>query len=107
MPGIGAADGLPCGLDQAADETPPGRTQANGPGDLGPVDLGSVDLGSVDLSSVDLGSADLGWADLGPGVDPGGSAVVETWPATSRTRLPSCVSYIDVRPGAPGRTAVS
>ena len=143
MPHSGAADRLPHGLDQAADETRPGRTQANDPAAaqteptqpdpaqpdpaaLAPAQLNpgvaSAQLNSgvvasaqpdlaesakAEIGPADLDRADLDRADLDPAVDAGGSAIVETWPATSRTRLPVCVSYIDVRPVAPGRPTVS
>ena len=122
MPHSGAADRLPHGLDQAADETRPGRTQANGPAaaqteptqpdpaqpDPDPADPGLAEPGLADPGLAEPGLvADIGPVDTGPAADAGGSAVVETWPATSRTRLPVCVSYIDVRPGTPGRPVIS
>jgi hypothetical protein len=123
MPHSGAADRLPHGLDQAADETRPGHTPANGPAtaqteptqpDPAQPDPAQPDPAQPDPAQPDPArpDPDPGLAgphpvDPGPPADAGGSAVVETWPATSRTRLPVCVSYIDVRPGTPGRPVIS
>jgi hypothetical protein len=133
MPHLGAADRLPHGLDQAADEIRPGRTQANGPAAAqteptqpdpaqpdpaqpdpaqpDPAALAPAQSDPAETANAEIGAADLcadpGPTNPGPAVDAGGSAVVATWPATSRTRLPVCVSYIDVRPAAPGRPAIS
>jgi hypothetical protein len=84
MPHSGAADRLQPAPDQAADAS------------------------RADLDDArDPVAARTEAAEPAPVKTPDGSAVVATWPATSNTRLPVCVSYVDIRSDAGPRPSAS
>jgi hypothetical protein len=78
---------------EAADRVPYGPAPAAEPDCPDPARSGPscAELSAADAAGLDAAEAESG------------SAVVATWPATSRTRLPAGVLYVDVKPEATRR----
>jgi hypothetical protein len=109
MPHSGAADRLPHVPHQAVEAPRPGLADPSGAATrTEPAGTKPARAEPTPAESARAEAARTEHVSTQPGeADDAASGVVETWPATSRARLPVCVSYVDGRPDAPDRAPTS